>query len=68
MKGDAGFSSIPFFVPVILNLFWLSDDEIFGGTLKNLLGDIKKYNMYIAIGVMTAGFLIWLIRDVKKRR
>jgi hypothetical protein len=39
-----------------------------GGTLKNLLGDIKKYNMYIAIGVMTAGFLIWLIRDVKKRR
>jgi membrane protein DedA with SNARE-associated domain len=40
----------------------------FGATLKNLLGDIKKYNMYIAIGVMAAGFLLWLIRDVRKRR
>jgi membrane-associated protein len=40
----------------------------FGATLKNLLGDIKRYNMYIAVGVMAAGFLIWLIRDVRKRR
>jgi len=39
-----------------------------GATLKNLLGDIKRYNMYIAVGVMAAGFLIWLIRDVRKRR
>jgi membrane protein DedA with SNARE-associated domain len=40
----------------------------FGATVKNLLGDIQKYNMYIAIGVMVAGFIVWLVRDVRKRR
>jgi len=45
-----------------------SGGYFFGATLKNLLGDIKRYNMYIAVGVMAVGFLIWLIRDVRKRR
>lgn len=40
----------------------------FGATLKNLLGDIQRYTMYVAIGVMAAGFLLWLIRYVRKRR
>ncbi len=40
----------------------------FGATLKNILGDIKKYEPYIAAGVLIAGFTIWFIRDVKKRR
>lgn len=40
----------------------------FGVTLRNLLGDVKKYNMYIAIGLLAAGFLIWFIRDVRKKR
>jgi len=40
----------------------------FGATLKNILGDIKKYEPYIAAGVLIAGFIIWFIRDVKKRR
>jgi membrane protein DedA with SNARE-associated domain len=40
----------------------------FGATLKNILGDIKKYEMHIAVGVLSAGFIIWLIRDVRKRR
>jgi membrane protein DedA with SNARE-associated domain len=40
----------------------------FGATLKNILGDIKKYDTYIAIGVLAAGFVIWFIRDVRKRR
>lgn len=40
----------------------------FGATLKNLLGDIKRYHMYIAAGLVAAGFLIWLMRDVRKRR
>lgn len=39
----------------------------FGATMEKLLGDIKKYNILIAIGVMTAGFLLWIIRDVRKR-
>jgi len=40
----------------------------FGATLKNILGDIKKYEPYIAAGVLIAGFIIWFMRDVKKRR
>ena len=45
-----------------------SGGYFFGATLKNLLGDVKKYNIYIAIGVMAAGFIIWFIRDVRKKR
>ena len=40
----------------------------FGSTLKELLGDIKEYEMHIAIGVMVAGFIIWPVRDVRKRK
>lgn len=32
----------------------------FGATLKNLIGDIKKYTIYIAIGVIIVGFIVWL--------
>jgi membrane-associated protein len=39
----------------------------FGATLKNLLGDIKKYEPYIALGVLIIGFIIWFLRDVRKR-
>lgn len=53
---------------VIWAIICTSCGYFFGAALKNLLGDIKKYNMYIAIGLMAAGFLIWLIRDVRKRR
>ncbi|MBI5188074.1 MAG: DedA family protein [Nitrospirae bacterium] len=40
----------------------------FGAALKNLLGDIKRYELHIAVGVLAAGFLIWFIRDVRKRK
>lgn len=40
----------------------------FGATLKNVLGDVKRYEPYIAAGVLAAGFLIWFIRDVRKKR
>lgn len=40
----------------------------FGATIKNILGDIKKYELHIAAGVLIAGFIIWFIRDVNKRR
>lgn len=39
----------------------------FGATLNNILGDVKKYETHIVIGVLAAGFIIWFIRDVKKR-
>jgi membrane protein DedA with SNARE-associated domain len=40
----------------------------FGATLKNVLGNVKKYEPYIALGVLAAGFLIWVIRDIWKRK
>jgi membrane protein DedA with SNARE-associated domain len=40
----------------------------FGVTLRNILGDIKRYEPYVAAGVIAAGFLIWFIRDVRKKR
>lgn len=40
----------------------------FGAALKDILGDIKEYEMHIAVGVLAAGFIIWFIRDVRKRR
>lgn len=40
----------------------------FGATLKNILGDVKKYEIPIALSVLMAGFIIWFVRDVKKRR
>jgi membrane protein DedA with SNARE-associated domain len=61
-----------FFFQFISCLIWAtictSGGYFFGATLKNLLGDIKKYNVYIAMGFLAAGFLIWFIRDVRKRR
>jgi membrane protein DedA with SNARE-associated domain len=39
----------------------------FGATLKNFLGDVKKYEPYIAAGVLIVGFILWYIRDVRKR-
>jgi membrane protein DedA with SNARE-associated domain len=40
----------------------------FGATLKNMLGDLREYEKYIAIGVVLAGLLIWFIRHVVRRR
>jgi membrane-associated protein len=40
----------------------------FGATLKNIMGNIKEYELPIALGVLIAGFIIWLVRDVKKKR
>ncbi len=40
----------------------------FAATLKNIMGNIKEYELPIALGVLIAGFIIWLVRDVKKKR
>lgn len=39
----------------------------FGATLKNILGDVKKYEPYVAVGVLLSGFLVWFIRYVRKK-
>jgi membrane protein DedA with SNARE-associated domain len=40
----------------------------FGATLKNVLGDVKKYDQYIAIGVLGAGVVVWLVKDIRRKR
>jgi len=31
-------------------------------------GMLKRYEPYVAAGVLAAGFLVWFIRDVRKKR
>ncbi len=61
-----------FFFLLISCLIWAAictyGGYFFGATLKNILGDVKKYEPHIVIGVLVAGFIIWFIRDVRKRR
>lgn len=61
-----------FFFLLISCLLWATICTIvgffFGATLKNILGDVKKYEPYIAVGVLVAGFIIWFIRDFRKRK
>lgn len=40
----------------------------FGATLKNILGNIKEYELPIALGFLVMGFIIWFVRDVRKKR
>jgi membrane protein DedA with SNARE-associated domain len=40
----------------------------FGTALKDILGDIKAYEKHIVVGVLAAGFIIWLIRYVLKKK
>lgn len=39
----------------------------FGATLTRVLGEVKHYSVSIAIGVLGAGFIIWIVRDVRRR-
>lgn len=40
----------------------------FGATIKTILGNMKKYELPIAAGVLAGGFILWVIRDVRKMR
>ena len=40
----------------------------FGAALRNILGDVKRYEPYVAAGVLAAGFLVWFVRDLRKKR
>ncbi len=61
-----------FFFLLISCLIWATvctyGGYFFGATLKNILGDVKQYEPHIVIGVLVVGFIIWFIRDVRKRR
>lgn len=66
--GTMKYFALQFISCIIWAVVCTSAGYFFGATLKNLLGDVKKYNIYIAAGFVLAGFIIWFIRDVKKRR
>ena len=66
--GTAKYFTLQLVSCVIWAVICTGGGYFFGATLKNLLGDMKRYNIYIAAGVMAAGFIIWLVRDVRKRR
>lgn len=40
----------------------------FGATLTKILGEVRHYSVYVAMGVVGAGFVIWLMRDVWRKR
>jgi len=40
----------------------------FGATLKNILGNVKEYELPVALGFLVIGFIIWFVRDVRKKR
>lgn len=61
-----------FFFLLISCLIWATictyGGYFFGAALKNIVGNVKEYEPYIVIGVLAVGFIIWFIRDVRKRR
>lgn len=40
----------------------------FGATIKQLIGNMKKYELPIAACFLAAGFILWLIRDVRRMK
>lgn len=66
--GAVKYFSLQFLSCLLWAVICTASGFFFGATLKNLLGDVKKYNIYIAMGFLVAGFVIWFLRDVKKRR
>jgi len=61
-----------FFFLLISCLIWATictyGGYFFGVALKNILVNVKEYEPHIVIGVLAVGFIIWFIRDVRKRR
>jgi membrane protein DedA with SNARE-associated domain len=52
---------------LIWSIICTSSGYFFGATLKTLLGNMKQYEPYIAVTVLVIGFIIWFLRDVRKR-
>ncbi len=66
--GTAKYFSFQFISCLIWAIICTSGGYFFGATLKNLLGDVKVYEPYIAVGVLAVGALIWFIRYIRKKR
>jgi membrane protein DedA with SNARE-associated domain len=64
----AKYFTLQFISCLIWAIICTSGGYFFGAALKNILGDLKKYEPYIAVGVVVAGFIVWFIRDVRKKR
>jgi membrane protein DedA with SNARE-associated domain len=66
--GTTKYFTFQFISCLVWSIICTSGGYFFGATLKNLLGDVKQYEPYIALGVLVAGALIWFIRDVQKKK
>ncbi len=64
----AKYFSLQFISCLIWATICTSGGYFFGASLKGLLGDLEKREPQIAAGVLAVGFIIWFIRDVKKKR
>ena len=65
--GKSKYFSFQLISCLIWAIICTSSGYFFGATLKTLLGNMKKYETYIAVGVLAIGFIIWFLRDVRKR-
>lgn len=60
--GTSKYFSYQFISCFIWAIICTSVGYFFGATIKQFVGDIKKYEPLIAAGVLTIGFLIWLLK------
>lgn len=40
----------------------------FGYAFQMLIGDMQKYVFHIAIAILAAGLLIWIVKDLRRQR
>jgi membrane protein DedA with SNARE-associated domain len=66
--GTVKYFTFQFVSCLLWSVICTSAGYFFGATLKNLLGDLKRYEPYIALGVLAAGILVWFVKDFRKRR
>ncbi len=60
--GTSKYFSYQFISCLLWAVICTSAGYFFGATIKKFVGDIKKYEPLIAIGVLIAGFLIWFVK------
>ena len=66
--GTAKYFTFQFVSCLIWATICTSGGYFFGATFRNVFGDVERYEPYVAAAVLAAGFLIWFIRDLRKKR
>ncbi len=66
--GISKYFSYQFISCLLWAVICTSAGYFFGATIKKFVGDIKKYEPLIAVGVMVIGFLIWFVKRCLHRK